>query len=332
MKKLFLSLVITIIFLADANAQEVGHYAGGALNIRDYIVPEAGFYAIAYNYFYTTKRLNDLKGNQINSLVTPGSDTLIKLDFDVNVYALAPTIVWVTKIEKLGIKYGAFISPNFLNASLNAVASTLRERGGSVKAGTFGNGDLMVQPLWFGKTMPHWDVSLAYAFYAPTGRYEIERDTLPIAGIIKMESSDNLGYGFWTHQLQAAGAWYPWTDMRMAVAGTVTYEINGMKKDFDLKPGQNLSFTWGISEYAPLSKDENWLLEIGIAGYDTWQISEDKGVDAVSGLDQVHGIGGQLGFTYMPWVLYLNFNGFYEFKAYDRTQGSSIGATLGIMF
>ena len=35
-------------------AAEIGHYAPGVVNIRDFAMPEPGFYGVLYNYAYTT--------------------------------------------------------------------------------------------------------------------------------------------------------------------------------------------------------------------------------------------------------------------------------------
>jgi hypothetical protein len=45
------------------------------------------------------------------------------------------------------------------------------------------------------------------------------------------------------------------------------------------------------------------VLEVGPAGYDSWQTTDDTGSDARNpGVhDQVHGVGGQIGLTYTPW-------------------------------
>ena len=56
-----------------------------------------------------------------------------------------------------------------------------------------------------------------------------------------------------------------------AVITALTYETNGKKKDFNLTPGDNLTLNWGLSQFFPLKKDMSLLLEVGPAGYDTWQ-------------------------------------------------------------
>ena len=317
-----------------AKAGEIGHYAGGFLNTRDYFVPDPGVYAGVYNYFYTTDRLNDSHGNKVKAVtIDPpggGPGVTVSVDVNVNMYVVAPTLIYVRDVEPLGIKFGALLAPNFANANLNAEASAATERGGNISSSTnsFAAGDMFVQPIWLGKTLSHWDFALAYGFYAPIGKYNTETVTLPRIGPVKAESADNIGLGFWTHQLQGSVAWYPWADKRLAVATTLTYEANGKKQGFDLTPGDNLTFNWGISQFLPLKEDHTLLLEGGPAGYDTWQISNDSGGAATNTRDQVHAVGGQLSLVYVPWGAALTCHGFYEFAAQDRFQGRSFGISL----
>jgi hypothetical protein len=83
--------------------------------------------------------------------------------------------------------------------------------------------------------------------YAPVGKYDTSTLPLPRGATVTAESSDNIGLGFWTHQLQGAVTWYPWAHKATAVLAALTYEIHGDKEDFDLTPGQNLTLNWGIS-------------------------------------------------------------------------------------
>lgn len=317
-----------------AQAGDIGHFGGGLMNIRDYFVPEPGFYGATYNYFYKTDRLNNSNGNKVSSVtINPGRGpgVTVGVDVNVNMYVLAPTLIYVTDVKPLGIKYGALIIPTFANANLDAALSSATGRGGNVGNGSFGVGDMFVQPVWLGKTLPHWDFALAYGFYAPIGKYDTGTATLPNGASVKAESLDNIGFGFWTQQFQGAVAWYPWADKRMAITTALTYEMNGKKEDFDLTPGDNLTFNWGISQFLPLKKD-TLLLEVGLAGYDTWQITDDTGSAANNARDQVHAVGGQLGLVYLPWHTSLTFHGFYEYAAVDRFQGESFGISLSKKF
>ena len=170
-------------------------------------------------------------------------------------YALAPALIWVTDVGFHGLRYGALITPSFANFNLDAGLSAENERGGNVSAGSFGVGDLFVQPLWLGYSLEHWDFAFAYGFYAPVGKYDTETVTLPVVGPVTAESSDNIGYGFWTHQIQGSAAWYPMDNKGTAVVTALTYETNGKKDQFDLTPGNNLTLNWGLSQYLPLKQD-----------------------------------------------------------------------------
>lgn len=318
---------------AQAQAGEIGHFAPGVLNIRDFAMPEPGSYFALYNYFYTTERLNDSGGNEINSITIqpdPGPGATLGLNVNVDAYAIAPTFIWVSDWNILGAKYGAFISLTFGNTSVGASLATQTGSGRGVDESQFGVGDLFVQPFWLGWAKKHFDFALGYGFYAPIGEYDTETVNIPGLGPVKAEAVDNIGLGFWTHQIQGGASWYPWEDRRMAVVGALTYEIHDEKEDFDLTPGDNLTLNWGISQYLPLKDDQSRLLEIGPAGYSSWQVTDDEGRFASSVHDEVHAIGAQVGVTFVPQNATLNLRYLYEFAADDRFQGESIGLNFAI--
>ena len=161
---------------------EIGHYAPGLPNIRDFVVPAPGFYGVLYNYFYTSDRLNDGDGDEITAVTInpgPGPGVTLGVDVDVDIYVLAPTLIWVSPWKLLGAKYGAYITPSFANASVGAALATETGRGVDAETSQFAVGDLFVQPLWLGWTLRHWDVAFGYGFYAPVGKYDTSTLTLP---------------------------------------------------------------------------------------------------------------------------------------------------------
>lgn len=336
MKRATHSILLAALTVAfDACAGEIGHFNGGVMNLRDYVMPDSGVYGVLYNYLYTSNQLNNPQGNVIDSVTVkaPGKPAIAaQVNVNLNLYALAPTLAWVTDIESCGIKYGALVTPTFVDANLNASMSAALAVGGEINGGSFGVGDVYVQPVWLGKSLKHWDFAMSYGFYAPTGKYDTGYASVPGLGPVKTEASANLGYGFWTHQFQGSAAWYPIDNKGTAVIAALTYETNGKKQDFNLTPGDNLSFTWGASQYLPIKQDNSLLLEVGLTGYDVWQISNDSGSPLNSGRDQVHAIGGQIGLTETTLPLILNFHGFYEYAAKNRFQGGSFGVTIGKKF
>src|SRR5207237_6038541 len=93
---------------------------------------------------------------------------------------------------------------------------------------------------------------------------------------------------------------------------------------------KTVSFAAIITALAPMLNA--YLLEVGSAGYDTWQITGDSGSAASTTRDQVHAVGGQLGLTYLPWVLSVNLHGFCEYFAEARFQGGSLGVSIAKKF
>ena len=80
----------------------------------------------------------------------------------------------------------------------------------------------------------------------------------------------------------------------MAVQNALTWEIHRKKRGFDLTPGQNLTWNWGLSQYLPLKKDQSVLLEVGPAGYSIFQVSDDGAGTAAATLgvhDSAHAAG-----------------------------------------
>lgn len=320
-----------------ASAGEISHYNGAFMNIRDFFMPaEPGFYGAVYDYHYTTDRINDKNGDTIRS-ITPnlpggGAGTSLNLDVNLDIHVVSPTLIWVTDWEPLAARCGFLIAPTLANASAEATLSRAGGVGIGPSGSSWGAGDLLVQPVWLDWSEKHWDFNLSYGFYAPVGKYDTESVTVPGTGPVSVESADNIGYGFWTQQFQGAVAWYPMENKATAVTAALTYEMNSEKEGFDLTPGDSLTLNWGISQYLPLRGDNSLLLEIGLAGYDGWQTTEDSGSDANGIKDQVHAIGGQIGFTHVPSNLVLNFHAFHEYAAEDRFQGQSFGVSIAKKF
>jgi len=209
--------------------------------------------------------------------------------------------------------------------------------GGDADNSSFNVGDMLVQPIWLDWSSEHLTVMAAYGFWAAIGKYDTETifavRNLPLSNPVVVEDPDNIGYGFWTQQVQSGVAWYPFDNKGTAVTGVATYEYHSEKEDFDIQPGQNLTLNWGISQYLPLTSDQHLLLEIGPAGWNGWQLSADRGSDVSSrDRDRTHAVGGQLGLTYVPWSLVLNAHGFYEYSTHNRFQGASAGLSLAKKF
>ena len=104
-----------------ATAGELGHFNPGIANIRDFVVPPPGWYVVVYNYGYTSDRLNDADGKEIDSVTIgpgPGPGLTLDLDVDLDLYAVSPMVIWATPWKVAGARYAAYIAPGFATSSL----------------------------------------------------------------------------------------------------------------------------------------------------------------------------------------------------------------------
>ena len=304
------------------------HFAPGVANIRDYAVPEPGLYLAIYNYGYVTSNLTDNDGNQIKQvLIGPNP---VNLNLDVKLYALSPLLLWISNWNVLGAHYGAYIGPSFSNANVSAALTTVNGRGVNPETSQFAVGDLFVQPLWLGWNRKHFDVAFGYGFYAPVGKFDTSTISLP-SGPKVVTSPTNVGLGYWTNQLQGNLTWYPSPKRGTAITNTITMEFNSEQRDTNFTNGDFVTWNWGASQYLPLDKKFRNLAEVGVAGYNQWQVTDSSGpsVNNPSLHDKVHAVGFQAGLINVPKGLQLSFRYMYEFSAANRFRGSSYSLNLG---
>jgi hypothetical protein len=288
----------------------VGHYAAGALNARDLFLPPVnGTFFALYTYFYIADTFRDRNGHAVDSVTIRGRT--INLDTTINLNSISPGLMWIPKWEFLGARYGAFLVFSAANPSLNSAIETVNRRL-EFDTSTWGFGDLFVQPVWFQWSWPHVDLTAAYGFYAPTGRFETG-------------ATDNIGLGFWTHQLQSAIAVYVDEAKTWSFSLGQTWEINSQLVDQDVTPGTRANLNWAISKIW-----QEGLLETAVVAYDQWQVTDDRGSDVLplfKGVkDQVHAAGVQLGMPKYGFAIkYLH-----EFGAVNRFQGNLVTFSLGL--
>lgn len=316
----FLKLIIVTLFLflfAEPNNAQVvsplqsGHYMPGVTNIRDMAHPPPGLFVIWYNIFINTSKYYDRNGNELSTLNLSQIDpTLpnVELDMKLNAFSTVPALFWASKFTLLGgANYMVGLSPSFVTANGTIIA---KELGGELDGATLvdedgtvsGWGDLFVVPFGLSWGLEHFDATVTYGFYAPTGKYETGAD-------------DNMGLGYWTHQFQGYGYYYPVADQSTALMVGLTYELNSTIEDADMTPGSRFSLELAISQY--LSER----LEVGVHGSFNWQVGDDSGADVFydpTYHDSKNTLAFQL--AYWPWKnrFYLAGKYAFDFGAVQR--------------
>ncbi|UCG89235.1 MAG: transporter [Gemmatimonadota bacterium] len=247
---------------------QAGHYTPNLQNIRDMANPPPGLFVLWYNAYLWSNTYKDRNGNSFESIeLSQIHPTLpdVAVDLSVKGFTTVPSLFWASRFKVLGANYMAGAVYSYTSAD----ASVVTERPGiiedtlitrQVDEKVSGLGDLFVMPLGLSWGQEKFDATLLYGFHAPTGKYETG-------------GSDNMGLGFWTHQFQGYGYFYPVPDKSTAVMVGLTYELNGTIKDADVKPGNRFTLEYGISQF--LSER----LEVGVAGGHNWQVSDDSGED-----------------------------------------------------
>ena len=346
-KSLFFFLMMFFAF-QNAYAGTLGHYYPGVLGMRDIIMPPKGFYAIYYNPIYGSNSLQDAHGEKLSHFSKSETGTRYinvqgqtipvtlsaNLSADISTAMMFTTeqllLLWVPGWKFLGADYAMLLMPSLGYVSLKAKLKA-RETGTITVGGTthtvtanqevkfksdnYGLGDILVQPLmldWRGK---HYDVGVNYGFFAPTGSYLEKR-------------AANVGMGFWTQQFQAFGAYYFDDHHKTALITTVTYNLNSKRYSQDLKPGQSMTIEYALSHYM------NSRVEVGVCGYDQWQISSDTGTAARNKnvFYQIHAIGGQFTGWILKEKLSLTTKCYYEYYGVDRFKGILGTANLIYVF
>jgi hypothetical protein len=84
---------------------------------------------------------------------------------------------------------------------------------------------------------------------------------------------------------------------------------------------------YGISQY--LSER----LEVGLSGYNTWQVTDDSGSDATNnGRDRMYGIGGQIAYWFVKDKFSVSARYLTQYGVKDRTEGDYGVLTLMYVF
>jgi hypothetical protein len=312
--------VLACMFLGGASSafgQQKGQWVPGQYGLNAGAIPEPGITYANMPLNYSASRLNDSSGNRVLQRVTGTYSFWV----DENIFFYVP------KQKFLGGYFMPYVALNYASGELVAdlsLASTNLTAGG----GGSGFADMYVQPLNLGWHLKRADVVVGYAFSAPTGRYT--------AG-----ASDNVGSGYWGNNITSGTTFYITKNKGTSANLATDWEIHGQRQtastpsgQFSEKtPGQAFTDEWGIGQVLPLKKDFSRLLQLGLVGYDQWQVSSNGGTVIVAGIPlnassipyySVHGIGFQSDFILPAKNVALFFKYYDEYSAKARPQGRTI--------
>jgi hypothetical protein len=253
------------------------HYSPGLEGIKGASLPPPGIYLRDYNYFYASSTMNTpMAGPQ-----------------DLFVYVQAPRLIWISDFKILGAYYGADIIVPFPYQDIKF------NSGSSSK---FGLGDISVEPITLSWHPKQFDISLGYAFWAPSGEYH----------------SDSLspGKGFWGQMITAGATWYVDQEKTWAVSALNRYEFNMQNSDENIPSTQYWTLEWGISK--ALKKT----IDVGLIGY--YQLKTTPSENR----DYVVGVGPEVNMVCTKTGIIASLRYGYEVEAHNRPLGHTINLTL----
>jgi hypothetical protein len=142
-----------------------------------------------------------------------------------------------------------------------------------------GLGDAFVQPVKLGARFGHADAVASYSFFVPTSQ----------------GARTGVGRPQWSHQLSAGGTIF-FDDRRgWRVSGIASYLHNQRKLGIDITRGDSFQIQGGAG--GPVLP---WL-DLGIAGYALWQVTDDAGSDLPGVLrgarERAYGLGPEVDVT-----------------------------------
>ena len=286
--------------MADDNRN--GHYVNGVEGIKGATLPPPGLYARLYNVFYTADKLTDGNGDEITSVPGPGG--AIPVDFEVQVLAFVPRLIWISDFKLLGGNYGADILVPLLYTDV--------ELDPVLEDDAWGFGDMYVEPLLLAWHGARWDAAFGLSMYIPTGDYDADEPASP-------------GKDMWTLMTTLGGTVYLDEAKTWSASILGRYETHSERDETDVQYGDEFHFEWGIG------KTVAKFVDVGLAGYCQWQVTDDSGDDVVWDAgehDQVFAVGPEV-LVFMPKAgLFASLRSEWEFEAKDRPEGNVTVLTL----
>jgi len=311
--KLAIDVVAFLLLMgaSSVRAQLKPQWMPGQVGLNAGILPSPGFSYVNIDENYDAGTLNGPKGNAV------------PVTGNYNVWAVENLFYYVPDTKFLRGNLGFDVMfPTYATGSLVADINVKGVPNLSAAGGGSGLADLWVQPFTVGWHLKRWDIQVGDAFMIPTGRYS-------------PGASNNVGSGYFGNHLQTGTTYYIAKNKGTSANLFTDWEVHGPRQGTNntyKTPGQAFTDEWGIGQILPLKKDLSKLLQVGVVGYDQWQITANGGTISVGGVIlpaspipyySVHAIGGQFNYILPAKNFSLFFKGYHEYSASTHTLGTT---------
>lgn len=290
-------ITLAIVLIPCAATQQKGQWVPGQSGLNAGVLPDSGFTYEALTISYSSDSLKDSDGHSV-----PMQGTY-------SFWALENIFLFVPKVRVLGGHLGVMATVTAANGSLTGAQS-------GFSTGGYGLCDVWAQPFTLGWHFSRADSYVACAFVAPTGRYN-------------PGATDNVGSGFWGNHIETGTTLYLTKNKGTTANMTTDWEVHGQLKGSDFTPGQAFTTEWGLGQMLPVDKQMKKLLQLGLIGYDQWQVSANTGeIDGLIGslipYYSVHAVGFQSNFIVPVRGLSLFLKYEREYRALAQLSGRTV--------
>jgi hypothetical protein len=268
------------------------------------VTPETGISYVNQFLFYSR---NQAKGPNGEVLATGQNSVMM----DMN------SLVWVSsrKIDFLG---GPLFS---MSATIPIANNSLTS---DIEGGISGGGglaDSYYQPFILGWRKERADIRAVYGFLAPSGRFNVG-------------ASNNVGSGYWTHAFSSGQTFYLNAKRTTAISAFQMYETHTTQHGTQIHPGDTLNLDYSLTHVLSLHRDLN--LQVGLVGYEQWQLTDKTGPSITPAQSSAHYRVNALGFASSLMLparkVSVGVKYFKEFEDRSTFQGYSLQITASIKF
>lgn len=291
-----LLMVLGLTYILPSLAQQKGQYVPGqyGLNAGLTLQPDPGFTFANLDLNYSA---DTLKNSNAVAVPATGNYSFWMIE---NIFMYSPPH------KVLGGQFTTMGMVTLANASLTADIPS--SQLGVTGAGGQGITDTWVQPVNVGWHLGRVDTWVGYAFVAPTGEF------FPL-------SSSNNGSGYWGNNFATGTTFYVTKNKGTQLNLATNWEFHGTKKGTNIIPGQAFTMEWGLGQMLPVKKN---LLQLGVIGYDQWQVTANQGATASFPFYSMHAIGLQTNFISPGKGYAIFFKYLPEYLVKASTQGRTI--------
>ncbi|GAA3724313.1 hypothetical protein GCM10022422_01650 [Flavobacterium ginsengisoli] len=302
-------LTATLLLIAFCgNAQLKGGHILGSMGLQSGTQsPENTLSVYIPGYIYSASSLRDSNGDKVGNP-------------DLTMFITGIGANYVSDFKILGANYGATI--------LIAGASNTIQGSYIDSKSDFAFTDMYIQPIQLGWHNKRADFVFGYQLYLPTGKYELG-------------GSNNSGLGMFMNEFSAGTTLFFNDKKTFHFSALASYEINGKKKDTDIKTGDILSIEGGLGKTFYCMNAEKTapkgILNAGLIYYLQYKVSEDKiPVGSILVIepdkDKVAGLGAEINYLHIGCMTSAGFRWVGEVNAENRFQGNTFFITLAHVF